>query len=619
MCGLVGFIEFQDPYATPEDLLHMREMVNHRGPDDRGYFFERGVGLAHTRLAIIDLSQKAHQPMRKDNLIIVYNGEIYNFKELRNELLALGCRFQSNSDTEVVLEAYRVWGREALSRFNGMFVFVVYDSREKSLFLARDRGGIKPLVYYYDGSRLVFGSEIKAICMYPYLHKKLSRQGLIDYLRLGYISGDKTIWEDCFRLLPGQYMKVDIKDRMLKTELFFEPFFTSELENDYDTIVEQLKKVLIHDFDLSMVSDVAIGACISGGVDSNVLVSILAKELGYKLRTFSLGSEHAQFDENSQAEKVAKYIGLSHRSLMLHPESCREFLLDTIHHFDEPAADQNILSLRYVAREAKKEKISVLLSGMGGDELFLGYPTALMRARIRWFYKIPLKLRRMIPRMLFQFSSKLFKGVHLLQQNNYFTAVADFMGNCFFNDEINQLLMSEAKEISPQNCIESIMRSNFPPGSHTLEKIMKCDLAVYLVNNGLHISDICCMAEGVEMRLPYLNNNILEFALKTPSHAKCHQGIFKSLLRSIETQYLPKDVTMKGKRGFYPFIKKSWLENDFRGLVDHFLSKERIIKQGIFNHDVIRNLLTMQKRSRVNVSNKIWNMLVFQIWAEEHL
>jgi asparagine synthase (glutamine-hydrolysing) len=616
MCGLAGFLEFASPFASLDDLLSMQRAIRHRGPDDIGHRFEPGVGICHARLAIIDLSSKAHQPMRRGFLTLVYNGEIYNFMELRNELQKLGHRFESQSDTEVLLEGYRAWGKDLLSRLNGMFAFAIYDSQNRTLFLARDRVGIKPLFYYHDSSRFVFGSEIKAIMSYPYFRRKLSCAGLNEYLRFGYTAGEQTIFEGCLRLLPGQYLMVHRNGKKLEVNTYWEPHFENDDSLDFGRAKEKLKEVLIDEFQRSLISNVPFGACISGGVDSNVLIALLSQEIGVKLNTFSLSSFHARFDENAKAQGVANYFKISHTSLLLDPGSAIDMLLDTIVHYDEPIADSNILSFRHIAREARKNGISVLLSGMGGDELFHGYPDPSRATRMETFFYLPYALRKTVPRNLFRFSNAFYKVIHLLQQKTYASAVANLVGRCFFDDEIDDLLGASK---TGESCFDALLSKVGLPRDERIREIVLAEFKRYLPDNGLRIADMSCMAEGVEMRVPYLNNAVLDFAFKVPVSLQRSKGQLKVLLRAIESDYLPQTFVIPGKKGFDPFPKKLWLDQHLGQLIDQYFSKERILAQGILDFDTVQRTLFFHKKTSVNVSDKLWNLLVFQIWSAKYL
>lgn len=616
MCGFAGFIDLERPFSLQEDLMKMQKSILHRGPDDTGYFYSPGIGLCHTRLAILDLSQKAHQPMRRGFLTLVYNGEIFNYRSLYRELKELGHVFESQSDTEVVLAAYQEWGERALERFNGMFALAIYDEKKKRMFLARDKRGIKPLYYYYDGNHFIFASEIKAIQKSPHFRKNLSLRALGDYLHFGYIAGEQTIWENTHRLLPGQYMVIDIERKALEVRDYGNAYFTQDLKGGFQAIKKDLKLILIDEFRQSLISDVPVGVCISGGVDSNVLISLLTKELGIKLRTYSLSSPGSQFDENVQASRIAQYLGTDHTSLVMEPESCRNLFLETIAHYDEPIADQNILSYRYIAKQAKEDGVSVLLSGAGGDELFLGYPRVMLMAKLKPLFYMPYALRKMIPLDWCSFSNYLYKGVHVLQQSDYSSAISSIMGNCFFKDEVNSL-MPRSKDTD--NYFDSIFRDHYPQHTTLLEKIMRYDLLCYLPANILQVADMSPMVEGVEMRVPYLNNAVVDFALKIPSGLKRQNGKFKAFLRNIEGEYLPREFLSDTKRGFYPFVKSRWLRNEFNDLVEDYLGENRIRKQSIFDYKALPKIMSLDRTSRVKVDNKIWNMLVFQIWADQHL
>lgn len=618
MCGLAGFIDFQSPQTPPEILLKMQKALGHRGPDDRGHNYHPAVGLAHTRLSILDLSPKAAQPMSRGALTLVYNGEIYNYEVLRKELIEAGYVFDSHSDTEVVLAAYQAWGKAALQKFDGMFALAIYDRSKQELFLARDRLGVKPLFYYKTPEHFLFASEIKAIECHPAFRKRISAQGLNDYLQFGYITGEETIWAGCRRLLPGQSIMVDCRSGNVTVETFWNPRFAPREAETFETAKRRLKTVLIEEFKDSLVSDVPVGACISGGVDSNVLISILAKELGVRLKTYSLASNEAKYNENTSAAAVAKFLDLEHQSLTLDAKESRGLLLSTIAHYDEPFADQNFLSYRVIARQAREDGVPVLLSGAGGDELFFGYPAVERSAKIRPLFFIPRALRGLWPLSLSHSSNYLYKGAQLLKEREYLDAVAGIIGNGFLKSEADRLLSAELKEDSP-NYFSNIFGDKASGRDMLVEKLMRCDLMCFLPSNVLAISDVSTMAEGVEMRVPYLNNKIVDCALAVPVSVKRRNGQLKALLRSIEADYLPENLLLKEKRGFYPFVKSVWLKTHLSDLTDKYLQPENFARQGIFDYERYLKMVSLPEASNVNVSNKVWNMLIFQIWAESHL
>lgn len=615
MCGFVGFVEFEKSSLRREDLLRMRDTLSHRGPDDKGDFFEPGIGLGHTRLSILDLSEKAHQPFLRGHFVMVYNGEVYNFRELRKELEAIGYTFSSESDTEVILAAYQQWGKEALMKFNGMFAFAVFDRRKRTLFLARDRMGIKPLFYYARPGFFIFGSEIKAMRACSYFNRCLSQDGLETYLRLGYTTGRQTIWDNCLRVFPGESLEIDIPKKSIFRQSYWQPQMTSQKMNFLEA-KERIKNVLAEEVKKSLVSDVPIGACISGGVDSNVLIAILRKELNIPLRTYSLGSSRHKFDENQAAQAVAHYLGTQHTSILFDLKECGAFLLETARHFDEPLADQNILSFRSIARRARKDGVPVLLCGMGGDELFYGYPTVNLMADVYKIFKWPYSLRRLLPKTLFKFSNPCFKAAHVIQQYDYASALVAITGKSFFGDEIERLLVHKS---SSQNHPQAFFPIKNSTRDQRVQHILTFDLKNYLPNNSLHLVDMSTMSEGVEMRVPYLNYPVVDLALQIPVPIQYYQGRYKALLRAIEADYLPPSLRLPGKRGFHPFIKDAWLDHELKDYVGEYLSPTRLNAQGLFNYQLIDSLFRLKKHSRVNVSHKIWTMLVFQIWAENNL
>lgn len=622
MCGIAGFVEFKSPKLGLNDLLAMRRAIQHRGPDDEGFFLKPKVGLAHARLAILDLSSCAHQPMHRGHLTIVYNGEVYNFKELRHDLEREGHQFQSRSDTEVVLASYQRWGKDALSRLNGMFAFAIYDHERNQLFLARDRFGIKPLFYYVDENCLLFASEIKAFYQYHRFRKELCMEAVRTYLHFGYMQGKKTVWKRCFRILPSECILVDIENKKIESNCYWVPRIQPQLQyTHFQDTVKAVHKTLIEEFHNAMVSDVDVGACISGGTDSNILISIIRKELGLKVKTFSLGSKGAKYDENCLASAVAKYLGTNHTELVIDPDSVRAIFLDTIRHYDEPMADQNFISFRWIARKARESGVYVLLSGAGGDELFLGYPGVFLREKIANFYKIPSFIRQAIPKTFFSFSNSLYKGIQLLQQRGSLAAISSISGGCFYDDEVSAILLAEEKGEKDESYFQGLFNLQKDSTMRIGERIMLCDLFSFLSHDILAISDFSTMQEAVEMRVPYLNKEVVELALKIPFNVKYYQGTLKTILKTIEQKYLPERLLTKRKQSFHPFVKREWLNknNGFKDLGDHYLSEERINKQGLFNYKVFGDICAHAKRSKVNHYNKIWNMLIFQIWADSHL
>lgn len=611
-------MEFAGAFAGPEVLLSMQGALRHRGPNDSGYYFEPGLGLCHTRLSIIDLSAQARQPMGKDGLRIIYNGEVYNYRAIRHTLQSQGHHFVSQSDTEVLLEAYRAKGTAAFKEFNGMFAFAIYDQPARKLILARDRMGIKPLVYFFDGKYFVFGSEIKVLREYPHVTARLSSGGLAEYLRLGYTAGEQTIWENCLRLMPGHYLVIDLSGGGIETFSYLAEKTPVEPVRSFSQAVDALDNVLQQEFTQSMVSDVPVGACISGGVDSNVLISVLAKKCEFKLKTFSLSTSDSVFDENKPAQQVARHLGLEHTSFYMPPEAGCSLWRETLDHYDEPLADQNILSFYYIARQAKQKGLSVLLTGLGGDELFFGYPHVTWRARLGRLYQIPYPVRRLVPREMFRFSNQLYKAIHLTQQKEYTGALANYLGNCFFDDEIDGLLARPVRP-RPESYFTAVFNSPAAFGRSLAERITYSDLRTYLVHNGLAIADMSAMAQGVEMRVPYLNNGVTDLLRTIPFHFHHYQGEYKALLRAVERRYLPAECRMNVKKGFFPFVKKKWLDQHLKPAMDEFLSAEYLRKQGIFDPAAVKRLLGRHQHSRVKVDNKVWNLLTFQLWAKKHL
>ena len=377
MCGLLGVVDYKKNLNTSL----FREMLNslkHRGPDDEGLevfsLDSCSILLGHRRLSIIDISSNGHQPMFYEHLALVYNGEVYNFKDIRQDLISEGYSFDSNSDTEVILKSYHFWGIDCVERFRGMFAFAIYDSKQQEIIIFRDRAGVKPLYYSQTDNALIFSSELRPLLNYPYFNKEIDFEAVSSYLQFGYIHAPKTIFKSVQKLLPGHYLKYDIRSKILVKECYWNinDFYENQVARE--DITAKLEATIIEAFNLRMIADVPVGVFLSGGIDSSLVAAIVQKYSKMPINTFTIGFEDKKYDESNYAKEIAKYLGTNHTELICNKEDALAIITKLPKIFDEPFADSSAIPTVLVSELAKKQ-VSVVLSGDGGDELFCGYPS----------------------------------------------------------------------------------------------------------------------------------------------------------------------------------------------------------------------------------------------------
>jgi len=374
MCGICGIINLKKRTKINKEIIRdMNKLLHHRGPDDEGYYFSDYVCMGHKRLSILDLSKKGRQPMksRKGSLIISYNGEVYNFKEIREELIKKGYTFKSKSDTEVILKSYEEWGINCLKKFNGMFAFALYDKKKDIVFLVRDRLGIKPLYYSIFDDRLIFGSEIKSILQYPGFKRKLNKEAISSYLSYRYVLGKETLFKNIYKLLPGQYLKIK-KDKIQKSVYWKIPLPSFDSDKGEEFYINKIRKLVIESVKKRMISDVPLGAYLSGGLDSSIIVSILAKNMNKPVNTYTIGFKEKGFNEFKYSKEISNMYRTNHKEIILDIKNYFETIINLIQYKDLPLSVPNEVPLFLMSKELKKD-ITVVLSGEGADEIFGGY------------------------------------------------------------------------------------------------------------------------------------------------------------------------------------------------------------------------------------------------------
>ena len=621
MCGIVGVLS--QGQVDGALLRRMRDALRHRGPDDAGIYVSGNVGLAHRRLSIIDLSDAAHQPMSdaQGQVWIVYNGEIYNFRDLRTELEYRGHIFRSTSDTEVVLHAYLEWGSAAVRRFRGMFAFAIWDKRMQQLLLARDPLGIKPLYLTDCDGDLVFASEIKGILAYPKLSRTLNPSAVAQYLRYLYVPEPLSIFENIHRLPAGHVLIQQGKERRLERYYSFPEPDTDE-DRGFAFYAERLYELLRESVHLHMVADVPVGAFLSGGVDSSSVVALMREVSNGDIHTFTIGfdARFGSYDERPYARLVAEHVGSIHHEVLVTPDIA-ELLKEVVCTFDEPFANPAAL-IAYALSEFTSRYVKVALAGVGGDELFGGYPRY---AAIQWlqaYAKVPAPVRRIFGQAIQRLPSppdrrhpfgrlKRFVSTANLSEPAQYDALMSYLPE----DTLRSLLHPD---IATQATFYDAIRRDLMTGSNPdrSAKAMMVDLYTYLPGDLLCYSDRCSMRHSLEVRVPFCDIRLLEFALKVPTKYKLHRQHLKYILKERMARCLPREVLFRPKRGFsVPIVE--WLRGELRPWVQRYLEADRLAGYGVFNPLAVKRAIAAHQDGDDGQAFLLWALIVFDVWATE--
>ena len=643
MCGIVGFKTNQDFGLYRENLGEAVSCLAHRGPDDAGLFFseEDGVGLGHRRLSVVDLSTAGHQPMStKDGKVqIVHNGEIYNFKEIRSILEGYGHSFHSNTDTEVVLKSYLQWGIDCLSRFIGMFAFVLWDGRNRSLFLARDRLGIKPLYYCFHERTLLFASELKAMMAFRDFKRDIDMDAIPLFLHYQYIPAPRTIFKNTYKLLPGHYLIYDNRALNIYSYWAFpdkvedKNHFTLQEENE---ILGELDHLLTRAVSDCLVSDVPLGALLSGGIDSSMVVALMQKVNPAPVRTFSIGFREPEYNEAPWASKVANHLGTEHTEFYVTPKEAMDVIPRLPEIYDEPFADSSAIPT-YLVSSLARSQVTVALSGDGGDEQFSGYVRYwTTQAMATSFQRLPSSIRRAL--------GMLFKKIPPLWVEKCYLPWREFLPQRFrvanFPDKWQKLITlmgkTEVQELYRMTiCLwseaelyrilgESLPKSQFEEiflqteGWPLLSRLMRVDQKTYLPDAMLTKVDRSSMAASLEVRVPLLDHRVVEYTTKLPDSLKYRNGEGKYILRRLLSRYVPSDMFERPKMGFGVPIDK-WFRNELKDLLLDYLSPERLKKEGIFDQYLVEEKIKEHLLGEVNHQYRLWSLLMWEMWRERWL
>jgi len=635
MCGICGVLGLDGVYSVDEEVL--RQMSNaqrHRGPDDEGYLCATGVGFGFRRLAILDLTPAGHQPMSNEDgtVWLIFNGEIYNFQELVPTLERAGHQFRSRSDSEVIIHSYEQWGIECLHRFNGMFAFAIWDSRKRCVFIARDRLGVKPLYYWSDARRFAFSSELKSLLALPGIPRQLNFQALQAYLMCEYVPVPYSIFSDILKLPAGHYLEIPLDgsaQERLTTEWSPRQYWDVQFQNadtklrSVDDYAHELRELLKEAVKRRLISDVPLGAFLSGGIDSSSIVALMAEVGTERPKTFSIGFAEKTFSELDYAQLVAQRFDTDHHVEILHPDT--HDLIQTIADLlDEPFADASALPTYLVSRMAR-QRVTVALAGDAGDELFAGYdwyraqkfasmtidrlPVGMRQRLYAFASRIPPTTRK---KDLLDIARRFLEAVHLPP------AMQHGRWQLFWHSEdLAQLLTSQGQvlEYPEREFLELFAASG---SIHALDQQQYADLKRYLSDDILFKVDRMGMAVSLETRGPFLDYTLVEFAARIPASLRLHGLTTKYLLKRAMRGALPDQILHRRKLGFnMPY--KNWLRGELRDLLIDALSPVRLRQQGLFQPQYIQTLMHEHLEGVHDHAHKLWQLLMFELWAERYL
>lgn len=629
MCGIVGFIDFSKKQDL-DILKSMADVIHHRGPDDSGYSIWNNeyanIGLGHRRLSILDLSSHGHQPMIYEALEIVYNGEVYNFKEIREELEKFEYSFESDSDTEVILKSYHKWGVEAVDRFNGMFAIAIYDKNIDKLILIRDRSGIKPLYYYEKDDIFIFGSELKSFHENSKFEKEIDFDALAQYFHYGYVPQPYSIFKNTQKLLSGHYLEYDLKNKKSIVKKYWDvKYFYNLPKKDisYDDAMDEVEELLKSAFNYRMVSDVPVGVFLSGGYDSSAVAAILQKSSKQKIKTFSIGFHEEEYNEAHHAKKVSEHLGTDHTEYYCTQKEALEILPTLPDIYDEPFGDSSAIPTILVSKLAKKD-VKVALSADAGDEIFGGYGK----------YKTSFKYNNFFskfPKFTHNSMSYLFNNINPRQipglKNKYnidsrFKKVADILkssssvsamkytSHMFTEYEIKKLFKDDYKEIKTYfDTNDELYDTN-----DELNRMFAVDYQTYLPDDILTKVDKATMSVSLEGREPFLDYRIIEYAAQLPSSFKMDENQTKIILKDIVHKYIPKEMMDRPKMGFGVPISE-WFRDDLKKYFFKYLSKEKLENAGLKSKEVMRFRDEYLNGQDVNI-RRLWFILMYMMWHE---
>lgn len=626
MCGITGFVNANGDAVKRSILEAMNQAIIHRGPDEDGFYISENVGLAMRRLSIIDVAG-GQQPIHNAGKTkwIVFNGEIYNYQSLRDDLEKRGHEFYTKSDTEAVVHLYDEYGVDCLQYLRGMFAFAIWDETEKSLFLARDRVGKKPLLYSHQkNGDLIFGSEFQAVLKHPAISREVDNVAIDSYLSYLCVPAPETAFKQIRKLEPGHWLRW--KGGKIETKRYWLPDFSKKIRITEEEAIEETTRILRESTRLRLISEVPLGAFLSGGVDSSAIVALMAQESDRPVKTFSIGFEEEDFSELKYAKRVADHVGAEYNEFIVRPNAL-DIIPTLVEHYGEPYADSSAIPTYYVAKETRKY-VTVALNGDGGDESFAGYERYVAMLTAETYGRLPNALRKLLieapvsllptselKRSRLRDAKRFLRAANLPRTERYFSWVSAFNGN-----SKTELYTSDfADAVSGHNAAALLDRwFTTANGTGTLDATLLTDQMTYLPNDLLVKVDIASMANSLEARSPFLDHTLIEFAASLPENIKMRGFETKSLLKKVAARLVPKDVVYRRKMGFGVPIGK-WFRGEMKDFVRGVLLSERSLKRGIVKPEILERYVNEHTSASRDHSFQLWTLLMLELWFQRFI
>lgn len=626
MCGIVGIANTNSRCVSREILEKMNGSIVHRGPDDDGFYVRENIGLAMRRLSIIDVAHGKQPIHNMDKTAwIVFNGEIYNFQTLRADLKKQGEEFYTNSDTEVIVRLYDRYGADCVSHLRGMFAFAIWDERDKSLFIARDRIGKKPLLYSHaPNGDLIFGSEFKALLAHPDISREVDYDAIDGYLSYLCVPAPQTAFKKIRKLEPAHWLRW--RDGRIETKRYWSPDFSKKIKISETEAEEETLRILRESTKLRMIAEVPLGAFLSGGVDSSVVVALMAEQSSKPIKTFSIGFEEKEFSELKYAKRVAEHVGAEHHEFVVKPDAM-EVLPILIEHYGEPYADWSAIPTYYMARETRKY-VTVALNGDGGDESFAGYERHAAMNLAKKYHLLPLFLRKNLIEKAVDFipasnlsrnrlrdAKRFLKAASLPPTERYFHWVSTFRNDLkeeMYTDEFRRQLNGATPIKSVEGWFDKAA------GANVVDATLLTDIMTYLPNDLMVKVDIATMAVSLEGRSPFLDHKVIEFAANLPVNLKIRGAKTKSLLKKVAARLVPPDVIYRRKMGFGVPIS-GWFRTVLKDFLCDRLFSEVALKRGLFHQSVVKRLVNEHISGKEDNAWQLWTLLMLELWFEKFI
>lgn len=632
MCGICGYITKQ----YKPNLDAMTDIMTHRGPDDRGVYLKKSnelnIGLGHRRLSIIDLSSAGHQPMANEDetIWIIFNGEIYNFLEIKPELIKNGHRFNSSTDTEVIIHAYEEWGEKCLEKFNGIFAFAIWDEKKKKLFVARDRLGVKPFYYFSDNDNFVFASEIKSILKSNIVKAEVNVEAIPYYLTFLWVPGPQTMFKNIFKLLSGHYLVW--QDNKIEIKQYWDIQSAKQFSSSEKEIGKRLLNLLRQTIKKELISDVPLGSFLSGGIDSSIITTLMTESQTKPVNTFtinfSLNNKNVEgFPLDVTYSRILKQQlkeKLNYQEIFIQPNFV-DLLPKIVWHLEEPIADPAAINTYLICKTAKDNGITVMLSGIGGDEIFAGYNRHIVHKIVYYCDKLHLRfalvgLKKIVNQItvlnnwpfvaVLRYLKKITKHFDLPPDRRY-VGISSWLSK---EECLNLLNNKTKKQVHQQNWQDIHLKFYNKHNLDYLDRALYTDLKTFLADLNLTYTDKMSMATSVEVRVPLINPELVEFAFQIPSKLKLHSWITKHILKKTFQNILPKKIIKRSKIGFGAPIR-SWF-NDLQDVIQENLNPEILKKQGYFDPKTVQLFLQKNAQGREDYNYQIWALLTFSLWHQ---